>query len=161
MRLVPFAVVLSLLLASSATAQLRVPLPRRLSGSVGLPDSPSPRFANVTVEFGPGDWAVVGCVSAISGSCLASRRVVLTPAQQSELLELWADVTAMPRCEPAGFVPGDPEYSLETGAVSYRGHLPAASANLAVRLAGRCLADARLAWWLAQQLGPSPASPGD
>jgi hypothetical protein len=82
--------------------------------------------------------------------CRATSHVTLSASQRAELTALWTDVTRMPRCEPAAFAPGDPEFVLSAGASTYRGHLPASSADLPSRAAGPCAADVRLAAWLAR-----------
>lgn len=150
MRLV---LALSLCLAWPALAlgQAPAPMPASLHAHIGLPGSPG-RFANLTIDFSQPSWEIVGCVSTGAG-CRATHTVTPSAAQRTELVRLWQDVAAMPRCEPAGFVPGDPEYGLDTPAASYTGHLPAAIADVPARTVGPCLADARLAWWLVQTFG--------
>jgi hypothetical protein len=150
MRLALLAAVL--LLPSLAAAQAPAPMPASLHAHIGLPGSPG-RFANVGIDFGTTAWELSGCISS-GGGCRATRSVTLTAAQRTELVRLWQEVATMGRCEPAGFHPGDPEYTIDTPAASYSGHLPAAAADVPARTTGPCLADARLAWWLVQTFGP-------
>lgn len=153
-RLVPvLGVALTLSVATAADGQAPAPMPAHIIAAVGLPGAGPARFANATIDFSTAAWAVDGCVSASAGVCFATQHVVLTPAQRTELVRLWADVAAMPLCEPAAFAPGDPAFNLSTPSASYDGHLPAAAADLPARTTGVCAADARLAWWLAQRLG--------
>jgi len=153
-RMLRLAITLALsLTAMTAAAQAPAPLPAHIIAAVGLPGPGPARFANATIDFGTAAWAVVGCVSSSAGMCFATQHVVLTPAQRTELVRLWADVAAMPRCEPAAFAPGDPAFNVSTPSASYDGHLPAAAADLPARTTGVCAADTRLAWWLAQRLG--------
>ena len=155
MRTVLLSALFVALLSSAAPSEAQAPpaLPASLHAAVGLPGSGAPRFANATLDLGSAEWAVVGCIASVANVCLATQRVVLTTEQRTRFVRLWMEVASMPRCEPAGFSPGDPEYTLATPAAAYQGHLPRAAEDLAVRTSGPCLADARLALWLAQLLG--------
>lgn len=100
------------------------------------------------LDASEGAWSLDGCPTQERAACEESFSIALDAAARAELERMLADLRAMPRCEPEGFVPGDPSYSLRTGGVTYDGHLAADPAAVAARLEGPCAAPARLAWWV-------------
>lgn len=149
--LLPAALLLAMLTTSAVDAQANAPLPARFIATVGMTDG-SGRFANVTFEQSQAEWTLNGCISSTAEVCFATQRIVLTPAQRTELTRRWSEVAAMPRCEPAAFAPGDPTYRIVAGAVTYEGHLRVGMTDRATRTPGPCEADDRLAFWLSRQL---------
>lgn len=136
---------------SSVHAQAPHPLPATIVAAVGQPDAAPASFVSVTVALGALPWTMTGCVSRTAGVCFATRRLVLTEADRRELVTRVEAVSGLGRCEPEGFSPGDPAYSLAFPAASYEGHLPARAALIPERTVGPCAAPARLAWWIAQR----------
>lgn len=126
--------------------------------TAGIPGAAN--FVTATLTRGA-PLVVIGCVSSVAGACAATQRIVLDDDARAELEGAIAAVHAMPRCEPAGFTAGDPEYALELGGTSYTGHFPAAESQIAGRTAGPCLADARLAWWIARWIIGSSRAPSE
>ncbi len=151
-RFTVLAIVVAACVGSLAEAQAPPPLPPEISFVVGLPDEAAPRSIVATLSMSGLPWVIEGCVTT-SSACFATRRVTLSDAQRAELVTHWSAVASMPRCEPEGFAPGDPEYSFGTPTISHRGHLPRASRDIAARSGGPCGAPMRLAWWLAQTFG--------
>jgi hypothetical protein len=147
--------VVMILAAGTADAQGQAPrpLPARIDAVVGLPGTGPAQWANVNIDFSNAAWALEGCVSSAPGSCRATARIVLTQSQRQELVVLLQDVLTPRRCEPEGFVPGDPEYSITTPSETWSGHLPRDSAQVATRTQGPCAATTRLAWWFVQAFG--------
>jgi hypothetical protein len=146
------AVALVLAVASSARAQVPHPLPPHIHGTIALPGAPPARFVNVTVTLGANEWAIEGCVSSGARTCRATR-IVLDDAARRELVTAIEAIHSMPRCEPEGFAPGDPAYTLETPAVTWSGHLPRDASQVAARTTGPCAACTALAWWIVRRFG--------
>ena len=137
--------------ARSAHAQAPRPLPATIVAAVGQPGASPASFVNVTVTLGALPWTMWGCTARLAGVCFATRRLELTEADRRELVTRVQEVYALPRCEPEGFAPGDPAYTVTFPASNYEGHLPASVAAVAARSGGPCGAPARLAWWIAQR----------
>lgn len=129
------------------------PLPARIDAVIGLPGTGPARYVNVSLDFSTAVWAIEGCVSSAPGACAATARIVLDQAQRLELVVLLQDALTPRRCEPEGFAPGDPEYTLDTPAQTWAGHLPRDPAQVPARTQGPCAAATRLAWWLVRALG--------
>jgi|JI10StandDraft_1071094.scaffolds.fasta_scaffold484452_2 hypothetical protein len=149
-------------LVSTAHAQVPQaprPLPARIRAAVGMPGTSTTSYANVTLDLGPLPWTMVGCVSRVEATCFATQRVVLSDADRVALVTRVQEVYAVPRCEPEGFSPGDPRYSMDFPANHYAGHLPADPSAIAARTAGPCGAPARLAWWLAERFSAGSRGP--
>lgn len=138
-------------LTSTAEAQAPHPLPARIRAAVGMPGPAPVSYANVTLDLGSLPWVMVGCVSRLSGSCFATRRVTLTDADRSALVGRIQEVYSMPLCEREGFAPGDPSYTMDFPASHYAGHLPVDPRAIPARTGGPCAAPTRLAWWLAER----------
>ncbi len=145
--------------AHAQTPSAPRPLPARIRVQVGMPGSAPTNYANVTLDLGPLPWTMIGCVSRVAGTCFATQRVVLSDADRVVLVTRVQEVYAVPRCEPEGFFPGDPTYSMDFPADHYAGHLPAAPRDLARRTEGACAAPARLAWWLAERFTAGTRGP--
>lgn len=143
-------------LTPAADAQAPHPLPARIRASVGMPGPAPVSYANVTVELGALPWVMVGCVSRVSGTCFATRRVTLTDADRAALVTRVQEVYAVPLCEREASAPGDPAYTMDFPANHYAGHLPADARNVASRTTGPCAAPTRLAWWLAERFTAGP-----
>jgi len=154
MRAVLMIVVMVLAAGTAhAEGQAPRPLPARIDAVVGLPGTGSARWSNVNIDFSTATWALEGCVSSAPGACAATARIVLTQAQRQELVVLLQDALTPRRCEPEGFAPGDPEYTITTPAETWTGHLPRDAAQVPARTQGPCAAPTRLAWWLVRVLG--------
>jgi hypothetical protein len=99
-------------------------------------------------------WTIDGCVSDRAGACDKTRHFDVRMEARHELIRIWEDVKATPRCEPEGQVPGDRRFELTWLGVKHAGVLPAAESDIAARNQGPCRAHARLAMWFARQLVP-------
>jgi len=154
---------LPLLACLPAAAQAPATVPARIVAVIGVPGTPpgAPRYLNVTVETSGSPWTLVGCVATVPRACYRTHRVILDAAARTELRAHIAAIRAMPRCEPEGFAPGDPAYSLDTGQEEWTGHLPADPAQIPGRTRDPCAATTALAWWIVQRFGvPGLTEPG-
>jgi hypothetical protein len=133
-------------------------LPAEIEAQVHLPGAAPDDHLFVRVSLSDLPWTITGCVTGPAGGCEETLRVELTEADRRELVRLVMDVETIRPCEPEGIFPGDRAYRLVlTGFPRpYEGRLPAALADLAVRNAGPCRADARLAWWIAARFQARP-----
>jgi hypothetical protein len=127
-------------------------LPAEIEARVHLPgEDASHLYARVSLA--PLPWVITGCLAARADApCAPSTRVELGENDRRELVELLAEVWAIPRCEP--FELGDDRgYSLVLTGSSrpYVGTLPSDPSRVAARNEGPCRADARLAWWIASR----------
>jgi hypothetical protein len=102
------------------------------------------------------EWTLTGCISEVQGACDKSGSFVVGPAGRAELLRIWKDVRATPRCEPEGRWPGDRFFEITHGDETFAGRLPASDADLPTRNAGPCRAGARLAMWFVHQFRDRP-----
>ena len=143
---------------ATSTAPATIARSTDISVTSGIPGSTL--FVTATLER-DSPLVVVGCVSSVAGACAATARIVLDDDAPSELDELVRAVEARPRCEPVGFSPGDPVYTLSLAGRSYDGHLPAAQDQIAARTAGACPSDARLAWWIARFVVATSRTPAE
>lgn len=128
-------------------------LPAEIRAHVHLPGPDvEDNHVFVTVTLGELPWTISGCTTGAHGACEETSRVELDEASRAELVQLVAEVRAIPRCEPEGIFPGDRAYRLDLTSFPrpYEGNLPADPGQLATRNAGPCRADARLAWWIAE-----------
>jgi len=133
-----------LLCAAPAAAQARP----EIRADIGVPGQ-ADRFVVVTVRAG----AIEGCTTSASRICTRTRRVVLGRAARRELDRLLARIRAMSRCEPVGFEPRDPAFTLRIGARMARGHLPRDPAHLGSRTDELCEAEHALASWIVRRFG--------
>ncbi|GAB4216272.1 MAG: hypothetical protein OHK0013_42580 [Sandaracinaceae bacterium] len=133
-------------------------LPAEIEARVHLPGPAPDDHLFVRVSLAPLPWTITGCVTGPHGACEETARVELDEADRRQLVQLLAEVQAIPRCEPEGLFPGDRAYRLAlTGFPrTYEGHLPASLADLSTRNEGPCRADARLAWWIASRFQRTP-----
>jgi hypothetical protein len=154
MRAAPLIVVMFLGAGTAhAQGQAPRPLPSRIDAVVGLPGTGPARWANVNIDFSTSEWALEGCAASAPGACAATARIVLTPTLRQELVLLVEDVLTPRRCEPEGFAPGDPAYTITTPSQTWAGHLPRDPAQVPARTRGPCAAATRLAWWFVRVLG--------
>ena len=119
-----------------------------IHADVGLPGAPD-RFLVVRVS----ERRIEGCITSASRICTRTRAIDLGPAARAELHRLLAAIDAMPRCEPVGFAPGDPAFTLTIGSRVAMGHLPADPALVGLRTDEACEAEHALAWWIAERFG--------
>lgn len=120
---------------------------------IGLPGEPTGRVLRVRVDLGGARPAIEGCVMETPLRCTRTRRVELDRAARAELEALLAAIRAMPRCEPVGFAPGDPEFALTLPGESRprRGHLPRDPSLIAERTDDACEAEHALAAWIVRR----------
>lgn len=102
------------------------------------------------------EWTLTGCISEVPGACDKTGSFVVGPAGRAELLRIWKEIRATPRCEPEGRWPGDRFFEITHGDETFAGRLPAREGDLATRNAGPCRAGARLAMWFVHQFRDRP-----
>lgn len=101
-------------------------------------------------------WTLTGCISEVEGACDKTGSFDVGPAARAELVGIWNDVRATPRCEPEGRWKGDRFFEITHGDDTFAGRLPASDADLPARNAGPCRAGARLAMWFVHQFRDRP-----
>lgn len=148
-----FAVVLALFAPAWAAAQAPAALPARIDAAVGLPGAGPERFLNVAVVMDGRPWYLEGCVASARGTCRATQRVELDDAGRAALVRHIGAIRGMPRCEPEGFAPGDPEYRIEMNGTTYLGRLLRDRWPAEARDGGPCGAPSQLAAWLVRTFG--------
>jgi len=143
MRLIRLALpVLVCLAAAPAFAQ-------ELRATIGVPGHDD-RVIVLSVDPAADRPSLDGCFTDHGGICTRTRSVVLRPAARDALRGLLRAIQSMPLCEPVGFAPGDPEFSLHIpGEARPRvGHLPRNPAEVAARTDEPCEAEHAIAAWL-------------
>lgn len=143
----PRALKLALFLAVATPALASA---QAIDATIGLPGEPAGRVIRVRIDLGQARPAIEGCFTDRGLRCTRTRRVELDRAGRVELDALLAAIRAMPRCEPIGFAPGDPEFAItlpdETRART--GHLPRDPSVVAARTDEVCEAVHALAAWI-------------
>jgi hypothetical protein len=137
-------------------AQAPRPLPAWLRAQIRISRT---QWTNVTVTTGALPWTIEGCQARVRGSCRRTARIELTETDRIAYALRVQAVYEMPRCEPSGFAPNDPEFHLNLVENQRSGHLPRAWLDPAAAVSNEpCLADARLALWIHRRWSaPRPA----
>ncbi len=157
-------------LATRATGTIAQPIAQPNAASLPSADaSPAPIAGSfyahvhapgaapkVHVNVSLTEWTLTGCISEVPGACDKSGAFVVGPAGRTELLRIWKEVRATPRCEPEARVPGDRFFEITHGDETFAGRVPANEAELATRNDGPCRAGARLAMWFVHQFRDRP-----
>jgi hypothetical protein len=124
-----------------------------IEATIGVPDEPSGRVIRATIDLGAPTLAIEGCFTDRGLRCTRTRRVVLGRAARAELDALLAAIRAMPRCEPIGFAPGDPDFAITLPGEAHprTGHLPRDPSLSPSRTDEPCEAEHALAAWIVRR----------
>lgn len=61
------------------------------------------------------EWTLTGCISEVQGACDKTGSYAVGPSGRVELLRIWSELRATPRCEPEARVPGDRFFEITHG----------------------------------------------
>jgi len=139
--------------ATESGGEIAYPMPATIRVDVHLPGPEVERYLTGTISQEGASWFLVGCISAVRGSCRATQRVALGEADTRRIrTELALVFTTPVSCAQPTPGPGDREYTLTIDGNPHTGFLPSDPAAIPSRIeASVCQAMNRLAWWIVQR----------